>query len=250
MGVLLLLVAGCSAPPAPGRGDDVILLADWRQSLTPIPEIHDPPDFVLYGNGRAIAREERDSGVMKLVEYRLTPERVSALFDEAAEAGLFEGADYSLDTQVLDGGSLVIMLRTVEREHLAKIHLPNSENFGARGDAAAFAESLRPSQWESGDFSSPPAPYRPGRVAVTYEDATHLAGDDEVPRAWPLPETEPVQPRCVVLTGAAAERAQELGETVPRTTLWQHGDAEFRAWVRPLLPDEADCRATERRYLD
>jgi hypothetical protein len=148
---------------------------------------------------------------MKLVEYGLTPERVQALFDEATEARLFTGEDYSLD---------------------------------------AFAESLRPSAWESGDFSSPPTPYRPDRVALTYEVGTYRAGDDEVPRAWPLPATEPVQPRCVVLTGPAAERAQELGETVPRTTLWQHGETEFRAWVRPLLPDEADCRATQRRYRD
>lgn len=245
-----MLAAGCSTPPAPGRGDDVVLLADRQPGLMLPAEGYDPPHFVLYGDGRAIAREERDSGVMKLVEYHLTPERVQALFDEATEARLFTGEDYSLDAQVSDAGSLVIMLRTTEGEHLVKVGLPNPDDVGARGDAAAFAESLRPSEWESGDFSSPPTPYRPDRVALTYEVGTYRAGDDEVPRAWPLPETAPVQPRCVVLTGAAAERAQELGETVPRTTLWQHGETEFRAWVRPLLPDEADCRATERRYFN
>lgn len=96
--MLLLLVVGCSAPPPEsGRGDDVILLADRRQGLVPMAEMYDPPDFVLYGNGRAVAREERDSGVLKLVEYHLTPERVRALFSEAAAAELFDYEDYSLE---------------------------------------------------------------------------------------------------------------------------------------------------------
>lgn len=140
------------------------------------------------------------------------------------------------------------MLRTAEREHLVEVVLPNPEDDGSRGEAAEFAESLQPSRWSAGDFTRPSAPYRPGRVAVTYDITTTNRTD--VPRTWPLPGAEPIQPRCVVLTGAAATRAQELGETVPRTTLWQHGDATFYAWIRPLLPDEADCHATERRYLE
>lgn len=247
-GVLLLLAAGCSAPPPePGRGDSVIVLADQRGGLVPTAEMYDPPDFVLYGNGRAVTREERDSGVMKLVEYHLTPERVRALFSQAADAELFDGEDYSLDSHVLDAGSLVIMLRTAEGEHLVNVVLPNPEDSGARGEAAAFAESLRPARWAAGDFTRPPAHYRPGRVAVTYDITTTNRTDE--PRTWPLPESEPIQRRCVVLTGEAAAQAQELGETVPRTTLWQHGDAAFYAWIRPLLPDEADCHATKRRHL-
>jgi hypothetical protein len=250
-GALLFLVVGCSAPaPEPGRGDGVILLADRRPGLAMMAEMYDPPDFILYGNGRAVAREERDSGVLKLVEYRLTPQRIRALFSEAADAELFDDEDYSLDAQVPDAASLVIMLRTAEREHLAKVVLPSPEDHGARGKAAVFAESLRPSRWAAGDFNRPPAPYQAGRVAVNYEIATDTTSGNDVPRAWPLPEAEPIEPRCVVLTGAAAARAQELGETVPRTTLWQHGSATFHAWVRPLLPDEADCRASERRYLE
>jgi hypothetical protein len=208
----------------------------------------DPPDFVLYGDGRAIARQERGAGVLKLVEYHLTPQRIRALFDDAADAGLFDDEDYSLDAQVSDAGSLVIMLRSTQREHLSKIVLPSPEDHGARGDAAAFAESLQPSHWAAGDFVRAPVSYRPGRVAVTY-DVTHAtSGNDEL-RAWPLSEAEPVRPRCVVLTGAVAARAQELGETVPRASLWRQDGVTFHAWVRPLLPDEADCRAIERRYL-
>lgn len=247
-GVLLLLAAGCAAAPAPepGSGDGVILLADRRQGLLPMYEAYAPPDFVLYGDGRAIVREEPGSGTLELVEYRLTPERVSALFGEAADAGLFDGADYSLDAQAADAGSLVIMLRTGEREHLVKVTLPNPDDSGARGEAARFADSLRPSRWAAGDFAEPPAPYRPARVAVTY---TVADTESAVSRAWPVPEKEPIQPRCVVLTGAAATQAQELGETVGRT-LWQHGGAAFYAEIRPLLPDETDCESTELRYTD
>ncbi len=36
--------------------------------------------------------------------------------------------------------------------------------------------------------------------------------------------------------------------TAPTNVLWRHGDVTFHAWVRPLLPDEADCRAGERRH--
>ena len=245
-GALLLVVAGCAAPPEPGRGDGDILLADRRHGLLSSYEAYAPPDFVLYGDGRAVVREEPDSGVLKLVEYHLTPARVSALFSEAADAELFDGADYSSDAQVADGGSLVIMLRTEEREHLVKVGVPNPDDAGARGEAAAFAESLQPSRWAAGDFAEPPAPYRPGRVAVTY---SVVYTESEVSRTWPVPETEPIQSRCVVLTGAAATQAQELGETVGRE-LWQHGGTAFYVWIRPLLPDETDCEATEMRYYE
>jgi hypothetical protein len=248
-GVLLVLLVGCSAPaPEPGRGDGVILLADHRPGMASPAEMDDPPDFVLYGDGRAIARQERGAGVLKLVEYHLAPQRIRALFDEAADAGLFDDEAYSLDAQVSDAGSLVLMLRSTQREHLNKIVLPSPDDHGSRGDAAAFAESLQPSRWAAGDFTRPPAPYRPGRLAVTY-DVTQAANGNDEPRAWPLSEAEPVRPRCVVLTGAAAAQTQELGETVPRATRWRHGGVTFHAWVRPLLPDEADCRAIERRYL-
>jgi hypothetical protein len=127
-------------------------------------DMDDPPDFVLYGNGLAVVREERDSGALTLVEYRLTPQRVRALFSEAAE----------------------------------------------------FAESLRsPSTWAACDFTRPPAPYRPSRVAVTYMITTATGNEEGVPRPWPLPETEPIQERCVVITGAAAARVPELRRTAP-----------------------------------
>jgi hypothetical protein len=249
-GALLFLVVGCSAPaPEPGRGDDVILLADWMPGLASAYDMDDPPDFVLYGNGLAVVREERDSGVLKLVEYRLTPQRVRALFSEAADAGLFDDEDYSTDTQVADGGGLTIMLRTEAREHRVTVPLPDPDDWGARGEAAEFAESLRsPSNWAPGDVSRPPAPYRPDRVAVTYMIST--GNEEGVPRPWPLPETEPIRERCVVITGAAAARVPELGRTAPWTTLWQHDHTTFHAWVRPLLPDEADCHASKRRYLE
>jgi hypothetical protein len=168
------------------------------------------------------------------------------LFGEAADAELFDGEDYALDGgPVPDAGGLVVMLRTAEREHVVKVTLPNPDDSGARGKAARFAESLQPSRWAAGDFTEPSAPYRPGRVAVTY---TVADTESDVPRTWPLPETEPVQSRCVVLTGAAATQAQELGETAGRA-LWQHADVVFYAWIRPMLPDETDCGATRLRYL-
>lgn len=212
-------------------------------------DMDDPPDFVLYGNGLVVAREGRASAVPKLVEYRLTPQRVRALFGEAADAGLFDGEDYSTDTQVTDGGGLVIMLRTEAREHRVTVPVPDPDDWGARGDAAEFAESLTsPSTWAAEDFSTPPAPYRPTRVAVTYMITT--ANEEDVLRPWLLPETEPIQERCVVITGAAAAQVPELGRTAPWTTLWQHDDTTFHAWIRPLLPDETDCQASKRRYLE
>jgi hypothetical protein len=221
-------------------------MADWLPGLGPMYQRYDPPQFVLYGDGRAIVREERDTTALKLVEYHLTPQRVRALFGEAADAELFDDEDYSLDEQVLDAGALVITLRTTEEERTVEIVLPNPEDSGARGEAATFAESLRPEHWKDGDFSSPPSPYRPDRVAVIYETAT--PNDNETPRPWPLPGTEPIKPGCALLTGTTATQTQELSEKGQRTTLWQQGDLTFHAWIRPLLPDETDCHATESHY--
>jgi hypothetical protein len=244
----LLVVAGCSAPaPKPGGGDGPVLLADRPPGLISMVEAHDPPDFVLYGDRRAIVREGRDSGVLRLVEYHLTPERVQALFGAADHAGLFDEHDYSSDEQVPDGGVLVIMLRSAEGERLVRVEFPSGESWDARGVAVRFADSLQPSRWPAEDFTREHVPYRPGRVAVTF--AKSEPGKGEVASAWPLVEVEPVAPGCVVLTGPVAEQAQALGETTARVTLWQRDGATFRAWIRPLLPDESDCAATERRYL-
>ncbi len=247
-GALLVLATGCSAPaPEPARGEDAVLLADLRRGLAPASDLYDPPDFVLYADGRAVVQETRDSAAPRLVEYHLTRARVLALFEEADDASLFDDEDYALDAQVPDAGSLVVVLRTAAREHVVTVVLPNPEDGGAPGDAAAFAESLRPGQWPESDFTRPPVPYRPGRVAVVYSPVTSGTG---TPREWPLPEDEPIEPRCAVLTGRAATRAQEFGETTPLSTLWRHGDVTFQAWMRPLLPDEADCRAGERRNAE
>lgn len=239
--VLLVLLAGCAAP-SPGTG--VILLADWRPGLAMMVEMYDPPDFVLYNDGRAIAREERDSGVLKLVEYHLTSQQIQDLFNSAAFASLFIDADYSLDQQVPDGGGLLLMLRTAEREHLIDVHFPSPSDFGARGTAATFAETLRPSQWPSSAFTRPPAPYRPGRVALTVSPFKSTPSEPLQP--WPGPDPKP---GCAVITGAAAAQLEELGAVSRRTTVWQSGSSTFHAWVRPLLPDEPDCEATRRRYL-
>jgi hypothetical protein len=245
-GALFVLATGCSAPE-PGRGDGVVLLADLRRGLAPSSDLYAPPDFVLYADGTAVVEEVRGSEVPRLVEYHLTPRRVRALFAEADDAGLFDDEDYALDAQVMDAGSLVLALRTTEREHVVEVVLPNPGDGGARGDVAAFAESLQPSRWAESDFTRLPAPYRPGRVAVTYEV---VPADGEESRVWPLPEREAVEPRCAVLTGTTATRAQELSEREPSTVLWRSGDVTFRAWVRPLLPDEADCEDTELRHRE
>ncbi|HEX6357065.1 hypothetical protein [Actinophytocola sp.] len=250
---LILLVAGCAPAPVPGRGDGVVLLVDWRGGLVPSYEVIDPPDFVLYGNGQAIVREDRDTDVLRLVEYRLTPERVQTLFEEAEDAGLFDDEDYSFDEQVPDGGTLMIVLRTEEREHVVEIPVPGLADSGARDDATEFAKSLTPSNWAASDFSRRSSPYRPGRVAVTYQVREPTATPskyDTVPRRWPLAEPEPIHDGCVVLTGETATRAQEIGESRSRSTLWQHDGVEFHAWIRPLLPDEADCDEIEQRYFE
>lgn len=241
---VLVLAAGCAAAPEPGHGDAAVLLADRRPGMGTVSDRYDPPDFVLYGDGRAIVAEPGPGEVPRLVEYHLTPDRVRALFEEADDAGLFDDADYALDEQVPDAGSLVLVLRTAEREHVARIVLPDPKDSGARGDAVAFAGSLRPSDWAAGDFTAPATPYRPGRVAVVYQVGTPT---DDAPRPWPLPGQDTIEPGCVVLTGAAATRAQELGETEQPNVLWRHGEVDFQVKVRPLLPDEADCPAAEHR---
>ena len=240
----LVLAAGCAAAPEPGRGDAAVLLADQRRGMGPASDRYDAPDFVLYADGRAIVAEPGDDDLPRLVEYHLTRDRVRALFEEADDAGLFDDADYALDEEVPDAGSLVLVLRTAEREHVAKIVLPDPDDSGARGDAAAFAGSLRPADWAASDFTAPSAPYRPGRVAVVYETGSTTT---ETPRPWPLTGPDTIEPGCAVLTGAAATRAQELGETEQPGVLWRHGEVTFRVKVRPLLPDEADCPAAERR---
>lgn len=240
---MTLLAAGCSAPPAPAAGDGLVLLAHRHPGMAMSPEMFDPPDFVLYGDGLAIARDTDDRGVVRLTEYHLTPQRVNALFADADDADLFDDEDYRLDEQIADGGVLVVELRTAGTTHVVQVPAPSSDDFGARGEAAEFAESLAPHTWPAGDFTEPPAPYRPATVAVTYSIDPTL---DTPASPWPLPA--PTADGCVLLTGPAATLAQETGETTGRMTAWRHGDTTFHAWVRPLLPDETDCADTTIRH--
>jgi hypothetical protein len=190
------------------------------------------PEFTLYGDSRAIVPEGFDGALPKIVDYPLTPDRVRRLFDDAADADLFD--DRTHDVNVTDAGALTITLRSPDRSYVTKVIGPSDDDSGARGRAVSFAAGLTPARWPESDFAGKPKAYEPAKLAVFFRASSEPGGE-----RWPLESSS----RCMTLSGTQLSAAADLARRSRQGTRFYDGERGFTVDFRPLLPDESDCES-------
>jgi hypothetical protein len=192
------------------------------------------PDFSLYGDGRAIVPEKGTPGSLR--EYRLKPEVVRRLTDDARVAGLGNPRRLDQPGGIVDAFTLVITFGSAQ----TFIMYPE-----ARSDPAVrLWKRLDPTRWPASDQAAPARPYVPERVAVLAEPAPS-GGDRRQPTQWPLTPLGRGDPgiagRCTIVSGGEATSANRLSRTSASDVRWRSGDAVYLVHFRPMLPDEHTC---------
>ncbi|QKW34481.1 hypothetical protein HUT06_10965 [Actinomadura sp. NAK00032] len=225
--------AGDAGPPAPTTsptsspakdtpaGEKLVLRRRQTGGIAGIGGPGSVPDFSLYSTGRAVAAARGG-----LTEYRLTPDALRRLLDEARAAGLDRSHTVGSD-RIADAITTVVTMGGAT----TRIIQPESQ----AGAQARFLKRLDPTGWSASDQAAKPAPYRPARTAVLAGEA---AGTGTV-RAWPL---EPLGDGLPV-AGAVCTLAPsaKVPEAKPGTA-WRSGGRTYSVRLRPLLPDESSCR--------
>ncbi|WP_242901195.1 hypothetical protein [Actinomadura terrae] len=179
------------------------------------------PDFSLYSTGRAVAASQG-----KAREYRLKPEALQRLLDEARKAGLGR-SHTSGPSRVMDA----IVLEFTMGQAKTKIIQPEAQS----DPAVRFRERLDPRRWPAGDLASPGRPYAPARVAVL---AIENPGSGTA-RKWPLsPLGKGEQVPGGVCTLVPADKVPASRPDVG----WRSQGKTYTVHVRPLLPGESSCR--------
>ncbi len=224
--------SGSAGPPAPTTsatsspakdtpaGEQLVLRRRQTGGIAGIGGPGSVPDFSLYSTGRAVALAGSE-----LTEYRLKPDALRRLLDEARAAGLDRshtvGSDRIADamvTVVTMGGATT---RVIQPESQA-------------GPEARFLKRLDPAGWPASDQAAKPAPYRPAKTAVLAGEA---AGTGTV-RTWPL---EPLGDG-VPVAGAVCTLAPsaKVPDAKPGTA-WRSEGKTYSVRLRPLLPGESSC---------
>jgi hypothetical protein len=178
------------------------------------------PDFSLYSTGLAVAPAQGEP-----TEYRLKPDALRRLLDEARAAGLGRSHTVGSD-RVADAITIVVTMDGAT----TRIVQPESQ----AGPEARFLERLAPATWSASDQAAKPEPYEPEKTAVLAGPPTGGAV-----KTWPL---EPLG-KGVPVAGAVCTLAPT--EKVPPTgpdTAWRSGGQTYSVRLRPLLPDESSCQ--------
>ncbi|MEU5881943.1 hypothetical protein [Spirillospora sp. NPDC047279] len=191
------------------------------------------PEFSLYGDGRAIARDGA-----RLNEYRLTRDGVRRLTAEAEAAGLDRprtiGPEDVADAMILEITLNGVRTRVVQPE-------------GQTTPVTRFWKRLDPEGWPPAERRGPDGPYRPLTVAVIAGEATT---GGEV-RTWPFKRAlgggEPAAGGiCSVLSGADGRKAEGMAASAEPGVRWRDHGRTYSVRFRPLLPDESTCADVAR----
>ncbi|PRX04744.1 UNVERIFIED_ORG: hypothetical protein CLV66_1067 [Actinomadura viridilutea] len=192
------------------------------------------PDFSLYADGRAVFAQ--GAHAQTATEYRLTPDALRRLLDEARAAGLARSRTRAPRQQVADAFIVEITMGG------ARTRIVHPE--GVDDPAVRFLDRLHPPSWAASDQAGPSRPYRPARVAVLAGRVGADTGAHGV-RAWPLAPLgrgERAAGRlCTVLTGRDAATAARLAAQNRFDTAWRSDGRLYAVRFRPLLPDEETC---------
>ncbi|MQA96467.1 MAG: hypothetical protein GEV11_18120 [Streptosporangiales bacterium] len=116
---------------------------------------------------------------------------------------------------------------------------------GPGGAAGASADGLRSTRWGD-DAARPPWPYRAERLAV------YVSPESDPPattRDWPgtpLTEEQLSGGPCPTLERDEARAVGTAVAPIRADTVCRQDGTAFRAYFRPLLPHETDCRTATR----
>ncbi|MFI0483138.1 hypothetical protein [Actinomadura sp. 9N215] len=218
--------ASSTASPAKDSPADEKLVLRWR-TTGGIGGVGGPgsvPDFSLYSTGRAVVSSGGPQG--SLTEYRLKPEALQRLLDEARKAGLHRSHTVGSD-QVMDAIIIVVTLG----DATSRVMQPGSEG----SPEAAFLKRLDAKGWAASDQAASPKPYTPSKTAVL---AGETSGGGTV-RKWPLGPLGEGQRKaggiCTLAPSAKVPAAK------PDVT-WRSEGKTYSVRLRPLLPAESSCR--------
>jgi hypothetical protein len=213
-----------SAPQSPAgdtpAGEKLVLR--WRKTggIAGLGGPGSLPDLSLYSTGLAVAPAQGEP-----TEYRLKPDALRRLLDEARAAGL--GRSHTVGAgDVADAITIVVTMDGAT----TRIVQPESQ----AGPEARFLKRLDPAGWPSSDLARKPEPYEPEKSAVLAGPPTGGAV-----KTWPLePLGKGVQVGGAVCTLAPTEKVPATG----RDTAWRSGGRTYSVRLRPLLPDESSCQ--------
>ncbi|MGI5203648.1 hypothetical protein ACQEU6_18990 [Spirillospora sp. CA-108201] len=213
-----------ATPPAAGdapAGERLVLR--WRRTggIAGLGGPGSLPDFSLYSTGRAVASVQGEP-----TEYRLKPQALRRLLDEARAAGLARSHAVG-PGGVADAITVVVAMDGAT----TRIVQPEAQS----GPEGRFLKRLDPAAWPASDLAGKPAPYKPGRTAVL---AGPPAGSGAV-RPWPLePLGKGVQVAGAICTVAPSGKVPAADPG----TAWRSGGQTYSVRLRPLLPAESSCR--------
>ncbi|MCW2914090.1 MAG: putative secreted protein [Actinomycetia bacterium] len=204
------------------------------------------PEFSLYGDGRAIAPKERLGGsAAQPMEYRLTSAALQRLIDDAYATGLDRSR--TVDRQgVADATYLKLTFTAGGKTATTRVIEVGTENDPAEQfwRQRLHAQGNGPG-WPKTDLMSDPAPYKPARLAVLAVESVQTTGTQ--PTNWPLGRLDRGEPvgvgLCTLFTGHELDRATRLFHGAAPDARWLSGGKIYTLRVRPLLPDEQNCRA-------
>ncbi|WP_433477585.1 hypothetical protein ACQPZP_11300 [Spirillospora sp. CA-142024] len=181
------------------------------------------PEFSLYSTGRAVAASQNPQG--KPTEYRLKPDAVRRLLDEARAAGLDR-------SHTVGSGEIADAITTVVTmgDATTRVVQPESQ----AGPEARFLKRLDPAGWSASDQAAEPRPYTPAKTAVLAGPAT-----GGTVKNWPLePLGKGAQVGAAVCTLAHPKKVPATGGEVA----WRSEGKTYSVRLRPLLPGESSCQ--------
>lgn len=224
--------AASSSPAGdPPSGEHLVLRMRRTGGIAGIGGPGSVPEFSLYSSGRAIASE--DTAVSgrgtppELTQYRLEPEALQRLLDEARAAGF--GRSHTVGSErIADAVITVVAMGD------AKTRIIQPE--AAAGRESAFLKRLDPEGWPESDQAEPPEPYTPGRTAVLAGETLGTAGTVEDWPLGPLGDGERAAGAICTLIPSG-----KVPETRPGT-VWRSEGKTYAVRLRPLLPGESSCK--------
>ncbi|WP_433467695.1 hypothetical protein [Spirillospora sp. CA-128828] len=218
-----------SSPPKDSPTGEKLVLR-WRKTggIAGLGRPGSLPEFSLYSTGRAVAASQNTASRNpqgKPTEYRLKPDAVRRLLDEARAAGL--GRSHTVGSgQVADAITTVVTVG----DATTRVVQPESQ----AGPEARFLKRLDPAAWSASDQAAKPRPYTPAKTAVLAGPAT-----GGTVKNWPLePLGKGSQVGAAICTVAQPKKIPATGGDVA----WRSEGKTYSVRLRPFLPGESSCQ--------